>query len=261
MNKLVAIAAAAASALVLAAPSAAKEMRLLQVCGASGCNTIKSAGSLGHHGGFQPTTRPSLQSYYVVRVGLGDGKRIFGREDMYFVPGPGAVTWRTDDPNQTWMAFPARPARSIRAAAKGLEPFGAPHLASAYIGERRSVDPAPYMALLGPLDKAYVPSALESPISVSLNWQRPNPWSNDGALLNYLAKAKVLLRSDGYFHVPDALADRLDREHRGLAPVVPGDGFPWGLLVGGLGGALVIAGALVAFARRRPRPAEHRVPA
>ena len=261
MKKFVAIAAAAASALVLAAPSAAKEMTLLQVCGTNGCNAVKSAGSLGHDGGMQAADRPAPQSYYLLKVGIGDGNRILGRETMYFVPGPGAVTWRTDDPNQTWMAFRPKATAAIRTAAKGLKPFGAPQLASVYIGERRSVDPAAYAALLGPLDKDYVPST-ESPVSLSLNWQRSNPWSKDTELLSYLVKAKLLLRSDGYFRVPDELAVRLDREHRGLAPVVAGDGFPWGVLAGSLGGAIFLAGALVVFARRRrPRPAERPVPA
>lgn len=251
MKKLVAIGAAAVSAVVLAAPATAKQLTLLQVCGADGCNAIKSGGTLGHDGGPDSASRPSLQSYFLLKIGAGDGKKIFERWDMYFVPDPGVIIGIKGG-SEGWTALPARATKAIKAAAKGLKPFRTPQIAKVHIGQHRSVDPAPYTALLGPLEKAYIPSTWESPISVSLDWQRPNPWSNHGAMLNYLAKAKVLMRGDGYFRVPDVLAGRLDRERRGLAPVIPGDGFPWG----------VLAGSLVTFARRRrPRPAERPVPA
>lgn len=259
MKKLVVIAALAVSTLVAAASASAKEMTLLQVCGGNGCNAIKS-GKVGHGGFESSVTRPELQSYYLLRAGVGDGTKIVHRMEMYFVPEPGVIVGRSLD--EGWGVLPDRATKAVRAALEGLKPFR-PQLATAYIGERRSVDPAPYAALLGPLDKAYVPSTDESPVSVSLNWHQPNPWSNDGAMLNYLVKAKVLMRSDGYFHVPAELAGRLDRERLGLAPVVPGGGgFPWSALAGSLAGALVLAATLVAVAwRRRPRTAEHTVPA
>jgi hypothetical protein len=261
MLKLIAIAAAGVSTLALAAPAAGKELTLLRVCGADGCNAITSGGTVGHDGGPSFVSRPSLQGYYLLRIGAGDGKRVLERWDMYFVPDPGAIIG-TQGGNEGWTALPARATKAVKAAAKGLKPFRTPQIAEAYVGEHRSVDPAAYTALLGPLEEAGIPSTLESPISLSFDWQRPNPWSNDGGMMNYLVKARMLMRGDGYFRVPDALARRLDREHRGLAPVVPGGGFPWAVFVGSMSGAVVLAGLLVALARRRrPRPAERPVPA
>lgn len=260
MKKLLAIAATGFAGLALAAPAAAKEMTLLQVCGTNGCNAIEF-GRLSGEGGLGSATRPSLQSYYVLTVGAGDGKRIFERMKLYFVPDPGVFT-ATESGAEGWGALPARAVAAIKAAAKGLKPFRKPELAEVYVGDHRSVDPAPYTAVLGPLEKAYVPSKAESPISLSLDWKRPNPWSNDGAMIFYLAKAKVLMRSDGYFHLPESLAPRIDRERLGLAPLAPGNGFPWSTVAGSLAGALLLAAALVAFARRRrPRAAERTVPA
>jgi hypothetical protein len=260
MRKLMLISLATLAGLVVAAPGVAKEMTLFQVCGTNGCNAIKPGKLPNHDGGLQSASTPALQGYYLLKVGAGDGQKILDRFEMYYVRG-GSVIGMSGD--EGWAAFPSRVARRIDAATNGLKPFGLPQVKTVYVNQHRSLDAAPYIDLMGPLDKTEIPSSNESPIMISLIWRQPSPWSNDGALLGYLPRSKVLMRSDGYFQVPRSLAQRIDRERRGLPPVAPGDGFPWGIFVGALAGALVlvtVATALV-YRRRRPGPAERAVPA
>jgi hypothetical protein len=209
---------AVAAALLVAAPAAqsksSKEMRLLQVCGASGCAAIKPAVSLGH-GAFSAAAAPPFGSYYVLKVGWGDGHKIFVRGEQYFVPASGAVLPK-DGPGPTdgWSKLPARGVAAARNAAAQLDAFPAPTPSAAYIGTRRMPDVAPFLELLGPLEPTTVPQTRESPVSIGLEFRRANPWSTSAALLNYLPKAHVLIRLDGFFRVPDRVADRIDRLRR-----------------------------------------------
>ena len=259
MKRFVLIAIAAVAALGVAAPAFAKEMSLLQVCGTNGCKSVKPAISLGHDG-WRATGPPAIEDYYLMKVGIGDGVKIFERFDLYFVPSAGAFTGKDMAFGDGWSALPASAVARLRATAKGLKPFATPAPTRVYIEERESVDPAPYAKLLASLDATTVPDAPESPILIGLSWPRPNPWSSE-TLLNYLPKSKVLLRGNGYFRVADTLADRIGRERRGLAPVAPSP-FPWAALAGGLAGAPLLAGAaLVAYRRRKGGPAEPAAPA
>jgi hypothetical protein len=115
----------------------------------------------------------------------------------------------------------------------------------------------PYLKLLGPLEQVGVPRTAESPTTISLYWAGTNPWSNAGALIQYLPMAGVVIRSDGYYRAPGSIADRAKRELAGLPPTTPGGTFPWSLLSAVLGGLAAIAAAttFVAWRRRRaPAP-------
>jgi hypothetical protein len=209
---------AVAAVLLVAAPAAqsksSKEMRLLQVCGASGCEAIKPAVSL-RDGALSAVTAPPFQRYYVLKVGWGDGRKIFVRGEQYFVPAAGATLSKdTPGPVEGWGKLPARAATVAGAVAARLKPFPAPVPSAAYIGTRRIADVTPFLALLGPLEQTTVPQTGESPVAIGLEFRRANPWSTSAALLNYLPKAHVVIRLDGYFRVPDRVADRIDRLRR-----------------------------------------------
>jgi hypothetical protein len=263
MKKLVLIAVVVAAAAVTAAPAPAKEMTLQQICGTNGCHALKPAVRLGHDG-FAAGMTPALEGYYVVKIGIGDGKKIFEHLNMYFAPKAGAVIGEGGQgSSEGWAGIPAPAVEKLRTSAQGLKLFKAPRPNRVDVGERRSVDPAPYAALIGPLDPTPVPQTYESPIPISISWARPNPWSSGGSLLNYLPKAGVVIRGDGYFRVPESLTGRIDRERRGLSPVAPGNGFPWTVFAGALAGGLVLVtvAAALAVRRRRPPATERPVPA
>jgi hypothetical protein len=259
MIKKLALPALAVAALALVSQASAKQMSLLQICGADGCKAFKSGALPGHDGSLHATAAPAIQSYYMVRLGIRAEGRVVNRFEMYYVPSAGAVMGKTYG-TEGWAAFPNGVTRTINVAAKELKPFSPPEVSTVYVNWHRSVDPAPYSELLGRLEPAPIPETQESPISISISWKDPNPWSSDGAMLSYFVRSKVVMRFDGYFHVPGAIAGRLDRERQGLAPVVPGDDFPWPIVGGGLGGLLALGAAALAW-RRRPRPEERPVPA
>jgi hypothetical protein len=207
-----------AVALVALAPAAqakeSKELQLLGVCGSAGCKALKAKVILRHEG-LTAAAAPPLQSYYVLRVGYGDGKKIFERGEQYFVAGSGVIAGKDlPGPSDGWMQLPAQAAAAARAAAVGLKPFPAPVPTKAYIGTHHVANAAAFAALLGPLAPAAVPRTGETPISITLLWAKSNPWSSAGALLNYLPKARVVMRLDGYFRVPGPVADRIDRARR-----------------------------------------------
>ena len=246
-------------ALLGLAPAAlAKELSLTAVCGPGGCKAISPAVKVGHEG-FAPAAVP-VGSYYVLRVGFGDGGKIFQRSEMYFAASPGAVVAKdAAGPTDGWGALPGKAAARVRDAAAGLKPYTIGRPTHAYLGGHRAVDPEPYLGLLGSLERVGVPRTAESPTTISLYWAGTNPWSNAGALIQYLPKAGVVIRSDGYYRAPGSIADRARRELAGLPPTVPGGVFPWGLLAAGLGSLAAVAAATMFVAwRRRRAPAPER---
>lgn len=243
-------------ALLGLAPAAlAKEMSLTAVCGPSGCKAISPAVKIGHDG-FGPAATVPVGRYYVLRVGFGDGGKIFQRSEMYFVASAGAVAAKdAPGPTDGWGALPGKAAAQVRAAAAGVKPYTIGHPTHAYLGGHRAVDPEPYLELLGPLERVGVPHTVDSPTTISLYWAGTNPWSNAGALIQYLPKAGVVIRSDGYYRAPGSIADRARRELAGLPPAAPGGDFPWAPLAAGLGGLAAVAAAATFAWRRRRAPA------
>lgn len=242
-------------ALSIAPAALAKELTVTAVCGPSGCAAVTPAVKLSHDG---ITVRDApLGGYYVVRIGLGDGTKIFERTRMYFVPAAGALAWAdTADPNATWLGMSGEAAARVRKAASGLKPFTVATPTHAYVGTHRTTDAAAYVALLGRLERTAAPVTGESPIVISLYWKQPNPWSSSAALIQYLPEAGIVIRNNGYYRAPGSLADRARRQAAGLPPRAPGGGFPWGPVAGGIAGFAVVLGALTFVAwRRRHAPA------
>lgn len=209
MRKLTWPGLAAIAALVLAAPAGAKQMTLLQICGSSGCTALKPAVVMGHSS--ESLAIPVVQDYYVLRVGVGDGAKIFSRGEMYFAPDTGAVVIKGDDSQQGWTRLPSAAATRLRRAAHAIPAFAQPVVESVYVDYRRMAFPGAYLPLLGRLQRTAIPRTSESAVTISFSWGRSNPWSGSESLLSYLPKAKVIMRSDGVFRVPDAVADRIDR--------------------------------------------------
>ena len=98
-----------------------------------------------------------------------------------------------------------------------------------------------------------MPRSGESAITISLYWGGTNPWSNAGALIQYLPEAGVVIRSDGYYRAPGPIVERARREAAGLPPTAPGESFPWEPLVGGLAGLVALLSSVTFLVRRRRR--------
>ncbi len=240
-------------ALATAPAALAKELSVTAVCGASGCKAISPALKIGHDG-FGPAATVPIGNYYVLRIGFGDGHKIFQRGEMYFVASAGAVAAKdAPGPTDGWGALTAEAAASVRSATRGLKPFTVGRPTHAYVATHRAVDAVPYLALLGPLERTAMPRSGESALTISLYWGGTNPWSNAGALIQYLPKAGVVIRSDGYYRAPGSIVERARREAAGLAPTPGGAGFPWEPLVGGLAGLAAVLSSVTFLVRRRRR--------
>src|SRR5438045_2011794 len=200
MKRLLAVSGLALVAFVPAAQ--AKEIDLLRVGGASGCKALRPAVKLAHTD-LAGASVPGIGPYYVLTIGYADGGRIFQRGAQYFVAAAGAIAAKDGTgPSVGWSRLPDAAADAVRRGAAGLQPFPAPRPSRVYVGAQRVADPGSYATLLGPLEEVAVPRTQESPITIGLGWARQNPWSTT-ASLEYLPRARVLIRFDGFFRVPD----------------------------------------------------------
>jgi hypothetical protein len=267
-----AVALALVALLVLPSAAAAKgplEEGSLLLCGPQGCRSIDDRGTLDGlsdtlwrdpaQGAGQPA---APAAYYELRF---DGTP---RElAAYFVPAADRLAVRPSVRlGVGWVETPQATAAGLEQLARGLAPFPAPRLVRVYLDPGRAADPAPYLALLGPLAKGAYPSATTARVTLDLVSAEPSPWTPRGAhaLLTYAPEEHVILGDEaGWRRVPRELAALIERD-AAAAPVedaappsapdvaaqpmaVPApatsagtDGFPWGLVATIAAGALVV---------------------
>jgi hypothetical protein len=262
MKKLVALAAAAAGLLALSAPAQAKEILSLKVCGASGC--VKSTDPkvlAGWEGGNQDPaqvwqTNPG--GYYKVTVGYGDQGKLVAAEPAYWLPGRNLMRFTGQSGYPWWKLFPAQ-VKMLRAVAGDLSPF-TPTLARVTVRGKSVADPNSYLRLLGRLHEAYLPyrAPHRHRLRIALHTPSANPWIHSSLGLRYVPKKRILIRPDGEFRVPKAMARRVmrrvslaggaaaaqpDRPRRDSASLYAGIG------AAGLAGALALAALCVRKAR------------
>lgn len=120
---------AAAAAMVLAAPAAAKEIEEAAVCGADGCAKVTPGGDA--HAmleGVAVTDAPAPAPFYRIRLGIGDGSgKVFERFSILYVPS--AMKLRGMDGQ--WMTTTAAAVRALDRVTRGHRPFPAKRLKTA----------------------------------------------------------------------------------------------------------------------------------
>jgi hypothetical protein len=185
----------------------AKQVVLVQLCGASGCTAITPP--IAFKGGGRPVT-PPLGNYYALRADNGGGRKTNRRLRSYFVAGPGALTGpELRGPGTGWVRVPQIASR-LRPLAATLTPFPTPWPEGVYIDGRRAPDPAAFALLLGPLRHVATRWTGQRLISIDMRWSKPNPWAAEAALLDYMPNERVLIRLDGSFAVPRSIAYRIE---------------------------------------------------
>jgi hypothetical protein len=241
--------------LAWAAPAQAKELSAFKVCGRSGCTSVTDRTvltSLIRSIEAQrevvrvstPAPAPFLRLEYWVR-----GDRTSGPSFVqYYVPSKGVAEVMTGPDSWTWVRPDAVSAVLRRVSRKGT-PFRTPRILAVTVGGKTVRDPASYVSLFGPADKADI-------FPDEPDWQRivvktsaPSPWSTSAATLEYSKNTNVLWRGNDFVTVAADIASRI--EARQSLTVPTGEAFPWALLFGGLGGAAVIIPTTVLFRRRR----------
>jgi len=219
-------------------------VKLLAVCGASGCKAAHGAPALtGFSDVSTPFTAPS--DYYVVRT--NENLRT-SADKGYWLPKGGwfaPAEWLGDcTDNPCWYRLAAADSALLHRQTRGLEPFS-PELASATVGGRSATDPSAYLALLGKLHWALLPPEKLHLVRIVLRPSRPNPWIEGPSVLAYDPRHRILLRLDDHYRVPSALARNLF-EHGSFS-----DGDGRAALYAGIGVSGAAALAVFALWRRR----------
>jgi hypothetical protein len=136
MRRIAVSALLAAAVLLPASQATAKELTTLAVCGADGCagRTDRLGGADRGHGGLLDlglrVDAPAPEPFVRLRLGIGDGREVFGRDDMAFLPGQGLV----QAADGGWYALPERSVRFFRAMARGVARVPAAQLELAAAG-------------------------------------------------------------------------------------------------------------------------------
>jgi hypothetical protein len=107
--------------LAAAAPAAAKELGSAAICGAAGCTDVTDDATEAIVHGGSPTTAPrTAEPYYVVRVGVSDGRRIVDEFAFRWLP----KAERLRGADGVWMTAPPRTQRELARLSAGMEPIG-----------------------------------------------------------------------------------------------------------------------------------------
>jgi hypothetical protein len=247
----------ASATLVWAGPAQAKELSAFKVCGTSGCTSVTDRTLLDNlmlafEGQDEavhvstPAPAPFLRLEYWVRGDRAQGPSFV----QYYVPSRGALALMTGPQSWSWLR-PAAVKAIVDRVTAGVMPFGAPRISAVEIGGRAVRDPASYARLFTLRRKA-------ERFPDEPDWQRiviktasPSPWSTSAATLEYSKSTDVLWRGSEFVKVPPSLATRIEAR-KSLTASTRG-AFPWMVLFGGFGGALLVVPTALLFRRRRIR--------
>ena len=249
-----AAAALTLAALMWAAQAQAKELSAFRVCGAAGCTSVTDRAvlttlirSFEAQRGLARVSTPPPATFLRLEYWI-KGDRARGPSFVqYYVPSKGVAAVMTGPDSWTWIR-PAAVSAVFRRASKRVRPFRTPRISSVTIGGKAVRDPVSYVRLFALESKA-------DEFPADPDWQRivlrtaaPSPWSTSAATLEYSKTTNVLWRGNEFVKVPSSTASRIEARES-LADVTTSS-FPWPLLFG-LGGAAVIVPTALFVRRRR----------
>ena len=247
------LALTALASLTLPSLAAAKEVVRAEVCGASGCTTIRDRPTLEavvRPGEARPA--PPASSFFTVTAIARDGSR---EHPIAFSYDPASRLVR-GVPGSPWYAVAASAAAALAAATEGIEPFPMPELAAVEVNGRRVTSGLePYARLLElPTSPRALPDTTDW-ILIDVEAKRPNPWTDGANDLVFSPSNDLVQRGGAVLRVPSELAATIQRAASPEAaatrePARP-ERFPW--LPAGMALAAVAAlvVAAVALVRRR----------
>jgi hypothetical protein len=216
VKKSMLVVAAAAGLLALTPAASAKEITSAKLCGQEGCATIpKAKASLFlqqlHGEGEGVSTGQTVESYYVLRLGVGRDNR--GKEiifDVFYLPTANVLRITGDGRwNEPWMRVTDAQAAALRALAPKVAPYAKPRPAVT-VGKTR-VGATPYLGLVGPLQARPIPARTGKSTTIALRWPKGTPWSQETSLV-YFAAVNLVCRNDGCYGVPGAVAADVERD-------------------------------------------------
>lgn len=256
VSKAIPAALAVFAAVALAPTAAAKGPVALQVCGATGCKTIRDDFSGGgpNRGPISGilnsdmldfAASPPPAAYYRVELKAD----WIERDPAFYVPAAGVLRVGSN-----WLALPDRVAASMRAVTRRLAPWPPPALTRVLVNGRPVPDPAPYAALLGSLPEAdKLPTAARY-LTIVLRADRPSPWTSVRPL-EYFPRSDLLHRYVEWLEVPAAIARRIERDAGLIQPpqVTTSSGRKDVAAALAVVGAVSVLGLALTLSRRRSR--------
>jgi hypothetical protein len=250
-----ALLAAAASALLLSAPAAAKELVKAELCGAAGCTAVdKSDLRLLPLGGDTYADPPPLGPFHELVTTVQDGPESTDTNTWttWYVPSAGVIAFTNEYGSTTFHPLYGLSATFMKQLAKSVQPFPTPRITAAFVnGKRVTGDPGTYARLFA-VERAGPVRATEGDrVPIEVVSARRSPWTNGGVSLSYWPDSGVLLRGPEQVRIADGLVDDLGHA-RALGTDRSGTALlPW-LALAGLVAAIVLLAALGAWFRRRP---------
>jgi hypothetical protein len=234
------------TALVAAAPAAAKELTKAELCGPAGCAVVTDRAQLRMVPDSEITTGPPpVTPYHELRVTVEHE----GESDtwtIYYIASSNLTVAPGDGGSMTYHRVFGRSTTFMRRLASRVEPFPAPELTGVAVGGKRvKLDPSTALGLLAARRPAAYPADADW-VPITLTTRARTPWTN--VSLTYAPGPDVLLRGDEFVELDGELAAPLDSA-AGIE--APGRSLlPW-LLLAALGAALAVLAGLGALLRRR----------
>jgi hypothetical protein len=255
--------AAALAFAVFAGSAAGKEVESAKVCGPSDCTILKDREKAALLAEAEaPGSPPPAASFYTVELKI-DAEGQTSTFTLYYVPSTRMARPAREQRGDAGPSVPAwskvtpAAARVLRDAARRLEPFPKPRLASVRIGAKTVVDGADsYLRLFElPRTSGALPGGLPVAYSqwIDLRSQEPSPWTDGSRDLSFSPSAGLLERGGQVVRIPEKLLSDL-RAGRALS-ARDGGGFPWPTLAGALAATLAGAFVIALLLRRLRTPA------
>jgi hypothetical protein len=260
MKRLVLLVAVLAA---VAPPAAlAKEIAEMRICGPTACTTIDDAETLRNlpAGGEAVGTVPPVAPYYTVRITTEIPEEEGGPRteawELFYVPSAQLFAAADEIGQTAWLEMGGAPAALLKRIASRVEPFAAPEVTSAKVGDAVvGGDVSTYAQLLSLPGSGPGAGPASEWVPVDLGSERPTPWTRSDWDLAFSESSGVLQRGAEYVELTPAVADDL-----AAARPLGGDGrdwLPW-LVLAAVGAALA---ALALLGRRLPPArAEARIP-
>jgi hypothetical protein len=236
-------------ALAFAGTAQGKELQSLKICGVNGCKETTDRDALrGWEVAADPdqVSSPTPAGYYRVDIAFGEGGNILHRDTAYWLPGRDLMRYQGQAYDPWWKLFPSQHEMMQKLAA-GIDPF-VPRLARVRVAGRVVADPDSYLRLFKEFRYAYVPSHAPKFVRIVLRAAEPNPWVKRRVVMRYAPKTRLLIRPDGYYKLPKALARKLMRR---LSLEPSGSAAALYAGVGAGVGALVVLGLAGSLVRKK----------
>ena len=244
---------AAAAALTIAAPAAAKELQKAELCGPAGCIAVTDRDELRHVPleGVTEATQPPLQAFHMLRLTIDTGGGQTDVSTMYYADRAGMIAFRGERATFVWWQLSGAEATFMKQLARNVKAFPAPKLTATIVGGRPvSADPASYLTLFQQtgrrLDAQTIPHDW---VRIDFASTTPSPWTDAPFELMYSPSTNAIERGIDQIVLPGDIAADIEAA-RPLAPDSGTRWLPW-LVLGGLVATLLLLAGLGALLRQR----------